>query len=63
MGETFDEKQMKTVPVGGYLSMPAKSHHFAMTKGETIIQLSNEGPFEITYINPSDDPRLKRSAR
>lgn len=28
-----------------------------MAKGETMFQVSGIGPFEITYVNPADDPR------
>jgi len=34
-------------------------HHFAWFKGETIIQIHGEGPFQINYVNPADDPRKK----
>jgi hypothetical protein len=63
MGDKLDEAQMKPLPPGSYVALPARMHHFAMAKGETIVQLSNMGPFDITYINPTDDPRIKRSAR
>jgi hypothetical protein len=37
--------------------MPAKTNHSAMTKGETVFYVIGTGPFGITYVNPSDDPR------
>jgi len=33
--------------------------HFAMAKGETIVQVHGVGPFEINYVNAADDPRKK----
>lgn len=56
MGDKFDESNMKSYSVGGYVHMPAKMHHYAMAAEETIIQLHGMGPFNITYINPKDDP-------
>ena len=41
------------------MSMPKTMRHFAWAKGETIIQVHGIGPFEITYVNPADDPRKK----
>ena len=28
-----------------------------MTKAETVIQIHGEGPFDMTYVNPKDDPQ------
>jgi len=36
---------------------PAEMKHFAWAKGETVLQLHGTGPWMITYVNPSDDPR------
>jgi hypothetical protein len=33
--------------------------HYAWSTGPTIIQINGMGPFEITYVNPADDPRNK----
>jgi hypothetical protein len=41
--------------------MPKGNRHFAWTKGETIVQLHGIGPWGVTYVNPSDDPRKKPS--
>jgi len=58
-GEKFDTGKMEAVPPGGFMRMPKEMRHFAMAKGDTIIQIHGIGPFEITYVNPSDDPRKK----
>jgi hypothetical protein len=31
--------------------------HFGWSTGETVIQIHSEGPFQIKYVNPADDPR------
>ena len=34
-------------------------HHAAGGKGETIVQISGTGPFDIHYLNPADNPNPK----
>jgi len=60
MGDTFDPAKGKALPVGSYALLPARTNHFAFFKEETIIQLNNMGPWDITYANPADDPRKKK---
>jgi quercetin dioxygenase-like cupin family protein len=60
MGDKFDSKQLKTLSAGGYALLPQNMNHYAMAKGETIVQLYGLGPFAITYVNPADDPRNKK---
>ena len=55
-GDTMDMMHAHLLQQGGYHSLPAKAHHFAFTKKPTILQIHGEGPFDITYINPVDDP-------
>jgi hypothetical protein len=55
MGEKFDEKSMQAMAPGSYIVMPANMAHFA--KGGGIVQIDSEGPFQINYVNPTDDPR------
>lgn len=62
MGEKFDRTKMSTLPAGGYALLPANMRHFAMAKTAATIQIHGQGPFGLTYVNPSDDPS-KRAPR
>lgn len=42
---------------GGFHYLPAKSQHAASTKTPTIVQINGNGPFDIQYVNPADDPQ------
>ncbi len=57
LGEKFEPASAHELTVGSYAVMPAGVRHFVWAKGETVIQVSGVGPFEITYVNPADDPR------
>ncbi|MFC0774856.1 cupin domain-containing protein [Terrimonas alba] len=59
MGESLDEQRAIQLKTGGFSSLPAKTAHYAFTKEGCTIQVHAMGPFEITYINPADDPRKK----
>lgn len=60
MGDTVGAKTERTLTSGGYFVAQAGMHHYARTKTATVLQVDMEGPFEITYINPADDPRNKK---
>jgi hypothetical protein len=59
IGDTFDAKSTHALAPGGTMILQPKTHHFAWTNGETVVQLHGTGPWGITYVNPSDDPRKK----
>ena len=44
-----------------FAAVPADSHHFFMSKTASTIQVHGMGPFAITYVNPADDPRTKKT--
>jgi hypothetical protein len=56
MGDKYDESKMMTLPVGSYVFMPRRMHHFAGAKGAALVQVHGIGPFKINYVNPADDP-------
>jgi hypothetical protein len=61
MGDKLDASKATSLPVGGYALMPAQMNHFALTRQETTIILFGQGPVDFKYVNPSDDPRNKKS--
>jgi quercetin dioxygenase-like cupin family protein len=63
MSDRFDEAQMKTLPAGSFAAIPPRMHHYAMAKGETVLQLHGIGPWRIVYLNKADDPRTKTVPR
>lgn len=61
VGEKLDESSMHALTAGSYAKMPAKTRHYVRAKGETTFQVYGTGPFAITYVNPKDDPRAKKT--
>jgi hypothetical protein len=61
MGSKWDDSALHPLTAGGYSKMPKRTNHFVKTKGETTFQLTAMGPFAITYVNASDDPRKKKT--
>ena len=53
-GDTFDEAKLQTMSVGNFLLMPEGMHHFALNKGETVVQAHGIGPFKVNWLNPSE---------
>jgi quercetin dioxygenase-like cupin family protein len=62
-GAEFSLASAEPVPAGGFGRIPAGSNHFVQARGDTIIQISSMGPFQINYVHPSDDPRHNQSKR
>jgi hypothetical protein len=60
MGDTFDAAMMNTFPAGSFAYMDPSMHHYAMAMGETVVQVHGGSPLQINYVNPSDDPSMKK---
>ena len=63
MGDKIDTKSMKTMNPGQSGTMPANQRHYARVQGHTVVAVTGNGPFTITYVNPADDPRTKPMAK
>jgi quercetin dioxygenase-like cupin family protein len=59
MGDKMAPAMEKTLQAGGYFVAQSGMHHYARTTSGAVIQVDMEGPFELTYVNPADDPRNK----
>jgi quercetin dioxygenase-like cupin family protein len=56
-GDALDRDSAKKLPAGSYGYWPAGMKHAGWSEGATVIQLHGIGPWQITYVNPTDDPR------
>ena len=56
-GETVDRQRTQALTPGSYFSLAPRMTHFAVAEGETVVQLTSIGPWQINYVNPADDPR------
>ena len=63
MGDKFDQSKMKTLPQNGYALLPAEMRHYAMAKSRAVVQVHGMGPFQLTYVNPADDPSKRAPAK
>jgi quercetin dioxygenase-like cupin family protein len=57
LGDKFEESKAHAMSPGAFTVMPQSVHHYAGSKKGAVIQVHAMGPWGITYINPTDDPR------
>lgn len=62
-GEKWDDKAMHTLAPGDVMIMQPKTPHYAMAKGETVVQIHGVGPWSVNYVNAADDPAKKGDAK
>lgn len=55
-GETMDPKAARELKAGGFYALGANEHHYAMSRNGAVVQIQSEGPFDISYVNPADNP-------
>ena len=59
MSDKLNMAKAKTLNVGHFVTMTAKMNHWVHAPAPTTVQVSGTGPFQITYVDPKDDPRKK----
>ena len=62
-GDRFHDGATEALEAGSYFSMAPEMRHYARAEGDTTIQLTSIGPWEIRYVNAADDPRRQQTAR
>ncbi len=58
-GEKVDRQSLKPLPPASFVHLPAGMPHYAVVEVETIVQINGVGPFDVTYVDPKDDPRKR----
>ena len=57
MSDRLDRAGAQALAEGGSVTMKAKMHHWVFTGDGATVQVEAMGPFKITYVDPSTDPR------
>ena len=60
MGDKLDRSTTRALRTGSVAVIQANVNHFSWTSEETVVQVHGIGPLVITYVNPADDPRIKK---
>src|SRR5712671_3202453 len=61
-GEKFDEAKLKALPPGSFYTEPPSEAHFAETGDEAVVvQITGFGPSSTDYVDPTQDPRRRKS--
>jgi quercetin dioxygenase-like cupin family protein len=63
MGPDFDESKLVKMPEGSFFLLEPGMQHFVQAAEEAVVQLNAIGPWGITYVRASDDPRNQPQAR
>ena len=56
-GDKVDTNKAQTVTAGGFHFLSGNDHHYLVAKSQAVVQVSGNGPFDITYIDSHDDPQ------
>ena len=57
MSDRLDRANAQALAEGGTVTMKAKMNHWVYTGDGATVQVEAMGPFKITYVDPSSDPR------
>src|SRR5271166_4657044 len=60
MGSKWDDTALKDVPTGGFFWAAPHMRHFAVCKGDTILQVPGVAPFLINFVTPHDSQSTKK---
>jgi len=57
IGDSLRTTSGNVLASGRFMTAGAREHHYAVARGKTVVQVHGQGPFDIVYVNPKDDPR------
>jgi anti-sigma factor ChrR (cupin superfamily) len=57
-GRQWRTPDLQAMNPGAVGTIAARQPHYVQAKTRALIEIQSVGPFEITYVNPKDDPRL-----
>lgn len=55
-GDRVDASAATALPVGGFVLVPARSHHYEGARGETVLLLYGTGPLQTNFLEAPARP-------
>ncbi len=59
MGDKLNKNNVGSLTKGYHVTLGSGMNHYAFATDPMEVQINAEGPFQITYVDPKDDPRTK----
>lgn len=59
-GDKYEPSTARGLQAGGFHLVPGRARHYVYSKKPTIVQISGNGPSDITYVNAAEDPRAHK---
>ena len=59
MGDEIDPRKTHALSAGDSATAPAGMHHWSIAQGRTVLDVTFEGPYTITYLRAEDAPRAR----
>ena len=56
-GDKVETSKAHTLTAGAFHFLSGKDHHYVVAKTQAIVQVNGNGPFDMTYVDPGDDPQ------
>jgi quercetin dioxygenase-like cupin family protein len=56
-GDRFDESRLRALPAGAFFIEPKDTPHYALTRGEVVLQLNAVGPADTRYVTTASERR------
>jgi quercetin dioxygenase-like cupin family protein len=60
VGEEPSRDKGRLLEPGGFVHMPAHTPHYAWAKGDTVVQVSGIGPFDLNLVGATGSSTPKR---
>lgn len=60
MGDQFDASKTISFGSASFAYLDPSMHHYAMASGAAVIQIHGASPVKFNYLNPADDPSMKK---
>lgn len=55
-GTSYDESALRPLPPGTYMLTVPGLYHYGQARGEVVMQITTEGPYDFRFLDKKDDP-------